>query len=306
MFSAEPIAFAHGDFLPASQLALAVHDAGFVWGATVADLCRTFRQRLYRVPDHLARFRRSCQSAHIKLLLDDATITNAAARLVEHNSGLLSGDQELILVMIATPGLIGYYTGQQTGIGASGPTFAMHTFPLPYTRYRHLFEQGARLVTPRTCAVPRACVDPHIKQRSRMHWWIAEQEAHASDPSASALLLDENGLITETAFANVLLVRGDTVVSPPTETVLGGVSLQVVRELCSELRIPFVEQSMRLEDCFQADECLLTSTAFCVAGVRSLNGHTWPWPGPMLERLLSRWSDQVGVDIRGQIVTPYC
>ena len=37
--------------------------------------------------------------------------------------------------------------------------------------------QGADLVVPADPARPRRCVDPRIKQRSRMHWWLADQEA---------------------------------------------------------------------------------------------------------------------------------
>ena len=61
----------------------------------------------------------------------------------------------------------------------------------------------------------------------------AQQEAQRSDPHASALLLDHNGHLTETAAANFLIVQKGTVLSPPTGTVLQGVSLKVVRELCA-------------------------------------------------------------------------
>ena len=41
----EPQVFLNGQFLPLSEARLSWHDAGFVFGATVTDLCRTFRQR---------------------------------------------------------------------------------------------------------------------------------------------------------------------------------------------------------------------------------------------------------------------
>src|SRR5437667_391388 len=84
---------------------------------------------------------------------------------------------------------------------------------------------------------PYRWADPHIKQRSRMHGWLAEQEVRRTHPGSQALLLDADGCVTETASANFLLVKAGTIVSPPRDTVLEGVSLQVVTELCARLGI---------------------------------------------------------------------
>jgi branched-subunit amino acid aminotransferase/4-amino-4-deoxychorismate lyase len=178
----------------------------------------------------------------------------------------------------------------------------MHTFPLPFDRYRKLFTDGATLVVPSTRPIPAECIDPRAKMRSRMHWWIAEQQAHDIDPNASALLVDAAGHVTETAAANFLIVKDGAVLTPPRSTVLNGVSLQVVEELCGELRISFAERPLTLAECQSADEAMLTSTSYCVAGVRRLNGVELPWPGPVWRRLLAAWSQRVGVDIEAQIL----
>src|SRR5262245_43546199 len=91
----EPLAWLNEAWLPAAQLSVPVHDAGFVMGATVTDLCRTFRHRLYRWPDHLARFRRSCKLAFIDVPHADTEITSLAGELVGHNARLLAADEDL-------------------------------------------------------------------------------------------------------------------------------------------------------------------------------------------------------------------
>src|SRR4051812_41805284 len=113
----EPLAFWQGRFVPQSQARLPLHDAGFVLGATVTDLCRTVRHQLYRWPDHLARFRAGCRATHISPPLDEQTLSDRAHELVCHNAGLLAPGQDLALVLLATPGPVGYYLGQDGGAG---------------------------------------------------------------------------------------------------------------------------------------------------------------------------------------------
>src|SRR6185503_11287210 len=111
--------------------------------------------------------------------------------------------------------------------------------------------------------------------------------------------LDADGCVTETAAANFLIVRNGTLISPPRERILGGVSLKVVGELCVRLGVRLEFRPITLEECYAADEALLTCTTFCIAGVRQINDRAIPWPGPMLRRLVDAWSADVGVNIPG-------
>jgi branched-subunit amino acid aminotransferase/4-amino-4-deoxychorismate lyase len=302
MSTTEPLAYLHGRFLPQSEAHLPFHDAGFVFGATATDLCRTFLHRPFRLADHLVRFRRSCRFAQIPLPITDSELARSAEQLVAQNAQALPAEEDLALVLFATPGPIGYYAGQEGGPGDGAPTLGMHTFPLPLARYQRLFQEGAHLVVPCVRHVPAVCVDPRVKQRSRMHWWLAEREAQRTQPGAMALLLDTEGYATETAGANFLLVRDGVVLSPPGASILAGVSLQTVRELCGELDIHFEERPLRLYDCLTADEAMLASTPYCLAGVSRINDANLPWPGKVYLRLLERWSKAVGLDIGRQIL----
>jgi branched-chain amino acid aminotransferase len=222
-----------------------------------------------------------------------------ARELIATNSRLLSPQQELGLVLFATPGPIGWYLGSDVD---GPPSVGMHTFPLPFPRFRRLLTDGATLVIPSIRHLPVESIDRRIKHRSRLVWRLAELEARDRDPLASALLLDTDGTVTETAAANFLIVRDGTVFTPPAGRVLPGISLQVIRELCAACDIPFAEAPLQPEDCLAADEAMLTCTTFCLAPVAKLEGRTYPTRRPTFEQLLAAWSDHVEVDIRGQIV----
>jgi len=299
MTSTEPWANVNGQFLPLSQAALPLHDSGFVWGATVTDLCRTIRLRLYRWPEHLQRFRRNAEALAITLPVNDSELTTRAEELVQRNVALIPPESDLSLIVCATPGPLGYYVGA-SGIGP--PTLLLQTFPIPFARYRSLHERGARLVVPSVRQIPDVCVNPRIKQRSRLHWWLAEQEVHRSDPGATALLLDETGCVTETAAASLLVVKQGKVWTPPRERILDSISLNVVAEGCRALELEMGEAAMSVEEVQCADEAMLANSNFCLAGVSAINGKTLPWPGPIFERLLAWWSQSVGFDLRAQIM----
>jgi branched-chain amino acid aminotransferase len=296
-----PLAYLNGRFVPAWEAGLSLHDAGFVLGATVSDLCRTFHHWLFRLSDHIARFRASCERAQVPQSIKDDELAAVAEKLIEHNCSLVASSDDLALVMFATPGPIGYYGGASGAAGDGPPTLGMHTFPLPFGRYRRMLSEGVHLAVPSVRHVPATSVDSRIKQRSRMHWWLADREVQASVPGATALLLNEGGLVTETAAANLLLVQKGAVLSPPRALILGGISLLTIEELCGELRVPFREQPLTLVDCRAADEAMLSSTPYCLAPVRQIDDTPLPCPGPIFERLLTAWSERVGMDIRAQI-----
>lgn len=296
-----PRAYLNGRLLPQSEAALPLHDAGLVFGATITDLCRTFHHRLFRLADHVARFRQSCTLARVPLLAPDAELQRIAEDLVAHNAGLVTAEQDLALVMIATPGPIGTYAGLPGGPGDGAPTLAMHTFPLPFARLRRAFTEGVHLVAPDPMT-RGVGIDSRIKHRSRLHWWLADRTVQDAAPGASALLVTGGGFVTETAAANLLIVRKGAVLTPHRAYVLNGVSLKVVEELCGELGIPFAEEALTLLNCLGADEAMLSNTSYCLAGVRRINDISLPWPGPIFERLLAAWSRQVGLDVRAQIL----
>jgi branched-subunit amino acid aminotransferase/4-amino-4-deoxychorismate lyase len=143
-----------------------------------------------------------------------------------------------------------------------------------------------------------------MKYRSRMHFYLADQEARLVDPEASALLLDLAGNVTETGAANFLIVERDTVVSPTTVNTLPGISRAMVIELAGRLRVPFVERDLQVFDVVNADEALLTSTPYCLMAVTKVNGVPIGdgRPGPLFRRLLTAWGEEVGLDVEKQIV----
>jgi branched-chain amino acid aminotransferase len=175
---------------------------------------------------------------------------------------------------------------------------------LPFELWADKIQNGVHVVTPSIRHVPPQCYDPKVKYRSRMHYFLADQEARLVDPDAVALLLDLDGNVTETSGANFLIVERGTIVSPTLRNTLPGVSRSVVIELASRLGIPFVERDIQVYNVINADEAFTASTPYCLMPVTKINGVAIGdgKPGTVFHRLIAAWSEDVGVDIVGQIL----
>ncbi|MBM4050323.1 MAG: branched-chain amino acid aminotransferase [Planctomycetes bacterium] len=300
----EPVVYLTGRMLPASEASVKIYDAGIVLGATTTECTRTFKHRLFRIEDHVARLYRSLKYMRLDIGLSQSEMIRLSEEVCARNAALVRPEDELGLIHFVTPGEYKAYAGSAAGGQKLTPTVCIHTFPMPFHLWADFFRTGAHCVTPSIRHIPPQCIDPKMKYRSRMHWFLADGETHQMDPKGVTLLLDLDGNITECSGSNFLIVKDGAVLSPTTKNILPGVSRQVVIELCADLRIPFVERDLQVHDVVNADEAFLSTTPYCLAPVTKINGIPIAdgQPGPMFKRLIARWSELVGVDIVKQVL----
>jgi branched-subunit amino acid aminotransferase/4-amino-4-deoxychorismate lyase len=284
----EPLAYLNGKFLPASQLAIPVWDAGFVQGTTIAEQLRTFGGRLFRLDQHLERLENSLRIAEIHLEISLVELGKVAVELAAHNHRLLAEGDDLGLSLFVTPGAYAAFAPP----GAYGPTIGMHTYPVPFCSFAAKYDYGERLATTDIEQVPPTCWPPALKCRSRMHYFLADRRAKLVDPAARALLLDQNGFVTEASTANLVLYQRETgLISPPREKILPGVTIATLEELARQLTIPFVFREVTVDDVLRSDEAFLCSTSPCLLPVAALNGQQFGTvAGPMFQRAMAQRS----------------
>jgi branched-chain amino acid aminotransferase len=298
----EPLVYLRGQFLAASQASLKIYDSGVVMGATVTEMTRTFRHQPFRLEEHVARLFRSLKYTRIETGLSPAELIGISRELLAHNAKLIQPPEELGLIHFVTAGEYPVYAGSAASSGPMTPTVCVHTFPLPFSLWSQRMQEGAHVVTPSIRHVPPQCFDPKMKYRSRMHYYLADQEARLVAPDAIALLLDLDGNVTETSGANFLLVDRGVIVSPGPRNILPGISRQTVIELAKKLEMPYAERDLQVHDVMNADEALLTSTPFCVMPVTRINGAPIAdgKPGVIFQKVMDAWSQDVGLDILSQ------
>jgi branched-chain amino acid aminotransferase len=300
----ESLVFLNDRFLPASQAKLNIYDLGIVLGATLTEMTRTFRHRPFRAEDHVARLYRSLKFSGITVPLSPQEMLARTNELAEANCRLIGPGEDLGIVHFVTPGENALYAGSAGAAGPLKPTICIHSFPLRFEMWRHLFTEGAHVVTPSIRHIPPQCIDPKMKNRSRLHWWLADRQSQVVDPRAISLLLDLDGNVTECAGSNFVIVKGRTILSPTPRNILQGISLQTIHELAGDIAMEFVERDFQTYDVVNADEAWLTTTPYCMAPCTRINGIPVGdgRPGPWFRKMLSAWSSLAGLDIEAQVL----
>jgi len=116
-------------------------------------------------------------------------------------------------------------------------------------------------------------------------WASAEAQRAGFD---EVVLLNERGEVSECTAANIFAVKGDKVLTPPLSSgCLEGVTRGVLMEIAADAGTSVVEQTLRLEDLYGADEVFVTSTNRNAIGVKEIAGHTIGngTTGPLTKRL---------------------
>jgi branched-subunit amino acid aminotransferase/4-amino-4-deoxychorismate lyase len=290
-------AYLNGTWVDAADLVVPVDDPGFLLGATVSERLRTFGGVVFRLTQHLERLAHSLEIIGLDWRAIGGDLPAVVAEVARRGrSGLHEGDDVGIVIFVTPP------SDRAAAGGAAYGTLAVYASPLAFGDWAAKYKMGQRLVISQHLQVPTSCWPSELKCRSRMHYYLADQEARRRDPLARALVLDQQGRLAEASTANLLLVRRGMIFSPRADYILPGVSLGFLQELAAAEQIPFEFGELMPGDIAGADEVLLASTSPCVLPVCYCDGQpvAGGHPGPIFERLIEAWGRQVGVDIRRQ------
>lgn len=289
-------AYFNGEWIDDARLAIPVGDLGFALGLTITERLRTFGGRVWRQAEHVRRLRRSAQIVGIDPAVADELDSAITEFMRRHEplraaTAVDSVEDDWAIVAFATPGVGGV------------PTRCVHGFPLEFASWAHQYDAGVSVWTSSHRQTPENCWPAELKCRSRMHYYLADQEARRREPGARAILLDQDGFVGEASTANVVVYNaGEGIVSPVMAKVLPGVSVAVLRELAAASGVPFVERDLTIEEFRSADEAWMSSTSICLLPVVRCDGEAIGngRPGPIYARMLGAWDAAVGLDVAGQ------
>jgi len=286
----------NGEILPESEAVVSVYDSAMLFGDTVFEMCRSFNGKHFKLREHLERLYRSIKYVRIPLEMTMDEMEDACHEAAKAN--VFELDDEHRLMINVTRGLLPIY-GET---GKPGPNVIISDFPLRWTTagMGKLFDTGINAVIPSQRQIPAHLLDPRVKNRSRLHYLMANIEvAQAGGDNNWPLLLDPDGFIAEGTGCNFFMVKNGIPLSPEGRNTLRGVSRDFIFDMIQYSG----EMNITPYDVYDADEAFVAGTPFCMLPVTSLNGVPIGTGkvGPVFTEILDEWGSRVNMDIREQI-----
>jgi D-alanine transaminase len=276
------VAFINGTFVPMAEAKVSIEDRGFQFGDGVYEVIRTYNGRPFELEAHLARLDRSATALELKQPYSHDEWT----RHILEGIGRAAYPESKIYVQITR----GAAPRDHAYSDDATPTVVM-TVREFHPLDRSVQAAGVEAITTEDIRWGRC----DIKSVNLLANVLARQQVKRAQVF-EAILVDE-GLVTEGAVSNVMVVQGGTVVTAPQgPRILSGITRTVVLDLARSEGLPVQERFVSQADLYKADEVFLTGTTVEVLAVIRVDGKIIGdgRPGPIAQRLAARFTSRVG------------
>ena len=273
------IVYLNGEFMPLENARVPVLDRGFIFGDGVYEVIPVYSRRPFRMPEHLARFRRSHDAIRLEYPLSDAEWTRLVHDLIQRHGG----DDQSIYLQVTR----GVAKRDHAFPKDAVPTVFAMSSPLS-TPSREAIENGVSTVS----AVDYRWQRCDIKSTSLLANCLLRQVA--ADSGATEVVMFRDGFLTEGSSSNVFAVKNGTILAPPKDhRVLPGITYDVVLELANNNRLACEVRPVSEQEVRSADELWVTSSTKEVLAVTTLDGNVVGTgkPGPVFRRVYQLYQE---------------
>ena len=254
------IVYLNGCLMPRSQASISVLDYGFLYGYGLFETMRAYGGQVFRLNSHLSRLARSAEI--LGLPIEALELKGAVMDTIQANK--LSDARIRITISIGEGGMT---PDPSTCDKPTVLILAGHYQPYP----EQVYQKGFRAVV---SSIRRNSQSPlsRLKSANYLESMLAKQQARAAGVD-EALCLNEKGLLAEASMSNIFLVTDGILRTPGQESgVLPGITRETILELASQLGINTLEQDIRLDELFHAQEAFLTNSLIEVMPLTEIEG----------------------------------
>lgn len=266
---------------------MSVFDHGLLYGDGIFEGIRAYNGRIFKLERHLDRLYASARA--IDLRIPHAREEMAGIILEACRRNKITDGYIRPIITRGTGDL-----GIDPRKCKAGPTIIVIAQPQIALYAGDVYERGLKVVTSSYRRVPPQSLSPSIKSLNYLNNIMARIEANQYGAD-EALLLDHWGYVSEASADNFFIVRNSTVMTPPHQTNLPGVTRETVLELAPQVGLKAEERPFTLYDVWSADEAFITGTAAEVGPVIEVDGRTIGdgKPGKATRKLMKAFRDLV-------------
>ncbi len=253
--------YLNGDFMPLAEACVPVLDRGFLFGDGVYEVIPVYSGKPFRIDQHLQRLERSLEGIRLENPMDRDEWKAVMQELIERNTG----DADAALYLQLTRGVM---QRRDHSFGDDlRPTVLLSCQPHDYP-LQQFDTAGGRAVT----LEDSRWMDCHIKSINLLPNVLLRQQA--VDAGADEAILVRDGRAIEGAASNLFIVKEGVIKTPPVQRcMLGGITRDLVLELCRDNRLLAREMDISEDELHDADEIWMTSSTREILPITTLNQH---------------------------------
>jgi len=300
--------YINGKILDESEAKISIYDSALMFGDMVFEMTRSFKKQHFKLKEHLERLYASINYLEIPMNIKIEKMIEIINKVVSENEHLFDENDEHRLLINVTRGVLPLYKNNISS-DFFDSNVIIADFPLKWAvkGMGKLFDEGINAVIPSQRTIPASLLEPKVKNRSRLHYMMANIQASKFNGTNNwALLLDADGFISEGTGCNFFIVKNNCLITPEGRNILRGMSRQyIIEELSQSLNLEVKEKNIEIYDILNADEAFVTATPFCILPVCRINNQNinTGQMGEITCKLLNKWSENVGINIEEQIKT---
>lgn len=259
-------AYFEGEIVPIGEAKVSVATHALNYGTAVFEGIRAYRQHdgstaiLFAV-EHYRRMLRNARLLRASVPESAEDLVDITTRLLRHNAH--DGDVYIRPLV--------YKSARSIRVQLSDLDDRVAIFTMPLGDY--VPTRGLRATVSGWQRVSDSAIPARGKiAGSYVNASFASEDAHAAGYD-EAILLTADGHLAEASAANVFLVTGEEVATPPlSDDVLAGITRSAVMRIAADAGLDVVERRIDRSELYLADEVFLTGTGAQVAPVVSIDG----------------------------------
>ena len=279
----------NGKYIPINKAQVPITTHAIHYGTSIFEGIRAYWNDenlfVFRLNEHVKRFRRSGQFYNISLNFTDKQISEAIIGICKKNKIKES-------CYIRPFYFVGEY-GINLHVTENAPTnFVIFTFP-----FGDLFDKNG--ITAGVVSWKKfsdQSTPPQAKMGGNyLNSIIATQEAKRNGFD-EAILLDHNGNVSEAPGENIFIVREDKLITPPdSSSALEGITRDAIIRIGKDLDIDVQEREIARSELVISDEIFLTGTAAEITPIISMDGQKIAngKPGKITKKMMKEYADIV-------------
>ena len=242
------IVYLNGEYLPDHEAKISIFDRAVNFGDAIYDVAGVLDGKLIDFEHHMQRYFSSLQKLAIESPLSQEQILQAFRRLVELNQL----DEGLVYMQV-TRGV-----AERDFVWPEGmqPTVFMFT-QVKEAAENEAAHSGIKLASTPDLRWARR----DIKSVNLLGQVLAKKAAYEAG-AQEALMIDQQGYVTECGSTSFFIVRNDEILTRPLNNdILPGVTRRAIIALCAAKNLSLNETRFTLDEALQADEAFISAAS---------------------------------------------